>query len=64
MAKYEVIKPWHGVKSGEIVDIETLHPSLKPHVRMIQGEVGGELSPATPAATAGRSRKPKQESEQ
>ena len=63
MAKYEVMKPWHGVKSGEVVDIETLHPSLKPHVRLIQGDISGELTPATPAATSGRSRKSKQESE-
>lgn len=63
MAKYEVIKSWHGVKSGEVVDIETLHPSLKPHVRPIQEADAGELIPATPNATSGKSRKTKQESE-
>jgi hypothetical protein len=32
MAKYQVIKAWHGVSVGDVVEIEKLHPSLKPHV--------------------------------
>lgn len=61
MAKYEVVRPWHGVAVGDVVDIETLHPSLQPHLIPIKGESAGELTPATPAAASGRGRKPKQE---
>lgn len=35
MDKYEVILPWHGVSVGDMVEFETLHPSLKPNVRVI-----------------------------
>ncbi|EAZ3238671.1 glycoprotein, partial [Salmonella enterica subsp. enterica serovar Tennessee] len=26
MAKYEVVRPWFGVKVGDVVDIKELHP--------------------------------------
>ncbi len=29
MAKYEVIRPWHGVTVGDVVEFESLHPALK-----------------------------------
>ncbi|NIF57532.1 glycoprotein [Enterobacter sp. Ap-916] len=61
MARYEVVKPWHGVAVGDVVDMDTLHPALQPHLRLIKGEAAGELTPATPAAASGRGRKPKQE---
>lgn len=51
MAKYEVIRPWHGVKRGDVVEIEKLHSALKSNVRLLNGEVA-ELDPATPAATS------------
>lgn len=50
--KYEVIKPWHGVAKGDVVQLETLHPSLKPHVRKLSGKASAELVPATPNATS------------
>lgn len=50
MAKYEVIRPWHGVKVGDVVEMKELHPALKSNLRLINGEAGGELTPATPAA--------------
>lgn len=49
--KYEVIKPWHGVSLGDVVQLEKLHPSLKSHVRKLSGKASAELSPATPDAT-------------
>ncbi|KMK17794.1 hypothetical protein [Pluralibacter gergoviae] len=58
MAKYEVVRPWNGVTLGQVVEIDKLHPALKSNVRLMRGEAGGELSPATPAAgTDAKSRK-------
>lgn len=57
MAKYEVIIPWYGVEKGEVVDIENLHPALKPNVRKLSTEAA-ELVPATPKA---KSKKDKEE---
>ncbi len=58
MAKYEVIRPWNGVKRGDVVEIKELHPALKSNVRLMQGEAGGELVPATPdGGTGEKSRK-------
>ena len=50
--KYEVIKPWHGVAAGDVVQLEKVHPSLKSHVRKISGTASAELVPATPSATS------------
>lgn len=58
MAKYEVIRPWHGVTVGDVVEFESLHPVLKPNVRLKRGDAGGTLNPATPGAgNDGKSRK-------
>ncbi|HID4130772.1 TPA: hypothetical protein ACXE8V_001073 [Pluralibacter gergoviae] len=58
MAKYEVVRPWNGVKVGDVVELKELHPALKSNVRLMRGEAGGELTPATPAAgTDAKSRK-------
>lgn len=48
--KYEVIKPWHGVALGDVVDLGKVHPSLKPHVRKLSDKAAAELVPATPGA--------------
>lgn len=57
MAKYEVIRPWHGVKLGDVVEIEELHTALQSNVRPLKGEAA-ELKPATPSAgTENKSRK-------
>jgi hypothetical protein len=50
MAKYEVIRPWHGVAIGDVVEFENLHPALKPNVRLMRGAAAGELNVATPGA--------------
>ncbi|MGP1216176.1 hypothetical protein [Serratia sp. CY34543] len=50
MAKYEVIRPWNGVEIGDVLELEKLHPALKSNVRLMRGEAGGELIPATPDA--------------
>lgn len=49
--KYEVIKPWHGVSLGDVVEFEKLHPALKPNVRKLSGKASAELTPATPNAS-------------
>lgn len=53
MAKYEVIRPWHSVSRGDVVELATLHPALEANVRLLVGEVAGELTPATPNAGSG-----------
>lgn len=60
MAKYQVTKPWHGVIAGQVVEMDGLHPSLKPHVILISE---GELAPATPEAKTSRKRKTESEDE-
>ncbi|EJG0961382.1 hypothetical protein C4G95_RS20465, partial [Vibrio parahaemolyticus] len=55
--KYRVIIPWHGVKKGQIVKFEKLHPALKPNVEPVEyvaeKSTGGQLTPATPSADSG-----------
>lgn len=56
--KYEVIKPWHGVAKGDVVQLETVHSALKSHVRRISDKASAELVPATPnAGTDAKARK-------
>ncbi len=50
--KYEVIKPWHGVAVGDVVQLEKVHPSLKSHVRKLSDKASAELTPATPTGTS------------
>jgi hypothetical protein len=50
--KYEVIKPWHGVAKGDVVELNTVHPSLKSHVRKLSDKASSALTPATPTATS------------
>lgn len=61
MPKYEVVRGWYGVKVGDVVEMEKVHPSLESHLRLMRGEAGGALTPATPGAgndgTGGKSRK-------
>lgn len=49
MAKYEVIRPWHGVSKGAVVDLKHLHPALKANVRPL-GSEAAELVPAISGA--------------
>ncbi|YCF39279.1 glycoprotein [Pseudomonas aeruginosa] len=55
--KYEVVRPWHGVAAGDVVEIDDLHPALKANVRPLKGEVA-ELVPASPEATAPKRGRP------
>ena len=50
--KYEVIRPWHGVALGAVVELKKLHPALKSNVRPLKGQAA-ELVAATPDATTG-----------
>lgn len=55
MAKYEVVRPWFGVKVGDVVELKELHPALKSHVIKLSDAA---LTPATPeAGTDVKSRK-------
>lgn len=48
MARYLVVNPWVGGPSaGEVVEIETLHPSLASHVQKLPKEL--EVSTPEPA---------------
>lgn len=38
MAKYQVIRPWFGVKMGQIVDLEKVHPALAANVRPVAAD--------------------------
>lgn len=60
--KYEVIRPWFGVKLGDVVELKQLHPALKANVRPLKGHAamidatdseGVKLIPATPTAQSG-----------
>lgn len=33
--KYEVIRAWHGVEVGDIIETDKLHSALNAHVRLI-----------------------------
>ncbi|WP_071608920.1 glycoprotein [Entomohabitans teleogrylli] len=63
MAKYEVVRPWHGVALGDVVEFEKLHPSLKSHLRPISSAAAAsatpaaEVTPATPAASSNKEQK-------
>ncbi len=60
MAKYEVIRPWNGVAKGDVISLDSLHPALASNVRLMVGEAGGELKPATPdSSIAAKDRKAK-----
>jgi hypothetical protein len=52
MAKdYKVIIPWFGVSKGEVISLETVHPSIEPNVILVSDESGGaKLEVATPEA--------------
>jgi len=32
MAKYQVVRAWHGVTVGQVVEMEKVHPSLKANI--------------------------------
>ena len=56
--KYQVIRPWHGVKIGDVVEFEKLHPSLKSHVIKLSVSSAGYFSPASSdAGTDAKTRK-------
>lgn len=42
MAKYQVVRPWHGVKKGAVLTLDRVHPALAANVMEItdDGRVG------------------------
>lgn len=64
MPKYEVMRPWHGVKAGQVFEADQLHPALASHVREVPIQTEAELTPAPPeAGTTKRGRQAKLENE-
>lgn len=59
--RYEVIRSWHGVSVGEVIETDNLHEALKPNVRLIP-EVA--QAPALEVATPRRGRPPKEQFEE
>ncbi|OAE52873.1 glycoprotein [Achromobacter insolitus] len=57
MPKYEVIRPWHGVKAGDVLELSRVHPALKSNVRQL-GSEAAELVAATPEASMPRRGRP------
>lgn len=59
MAKYEVIRPWHGVKRGQVIELDKMNPAFKSNLRPVRDEA--ELVPATPEATTPKRGRPRKE---
>lgn len=51
MDKYRVIIPWFGVKKGDIIETDKLHPALLPNVEVVEDR---KLEVATPVKTEPR----------
>ncbi|MDT4872351.1 hypothetical protein FQZ97_1075290 [compost metagenome] len=51
-----MIRPWFGVKRGDVVELESVHHALLPNVRPLVGEAA-ELVPATPEAASDKPRR-------
>lgn len=46
MKSYEVVRPWYGVKVGQVVELDDeLHPALKSNVRLMPQQAGQEVAP-------------------
>ncbi len=43
MAKYQVVRAWHGVTVGQVVEMEKVHPALKSNVREVSGMSVGRV---------------------
>lgn len=55
MSRYLVMRPWGNVQKGEVIESDSLHPALLPHVQLIEDERALEV------ATPRRGRKRKEE---
>lgn len=47
--KYEVIRAWHGVEIGDVIETDKLHDALKAHVRQIASVEPEKKSEPEPA---------------
>ena len=43
--KYEVVIPWNGVTRGQILELDSVHPSLEANVRLVVAEQRTESVP-------------------
>lgn len=46
---YEVIRAWHGVEVGDVIETNKLHDALKAHVRQIASVEAEKKSDPEPA---------------
>lgn len=52
--KYEVIRPWFGVKRGDTVEFETVPNALKANVRLIGGKAAKQSDEAAKTLAAAK----------
>lgn len=50
MALYEIVRPWHGVNKGDVIELDKVHFALESHVK--SASKGVTLAPATPEAAS------------
>lgn len=48
MPKFQVVVPWFGVKQGDVVELDRVHPSLAANVRLASS--AAELTESAPLA--------------
>lgn len=52
MAKYIVQTPWFGVKKGDIIEVDKIHPALENNVELLKEGTERTLQVATPSSQA------------
>lgn len=50
MTAYRVTRAWFGVRVGDVVETDSLHPALASHVEPMPKQERGRLEVATPDA--------------
>ena len=50
MKKYLVVNPWLGVKKGDVIETDSIHPAIAADVKLIEED--RKLEVATPKAKA------------
>lgn len=61
--KYEVIRAWHGVEVGDIIDTDKLHDALKAHVRQIAEKESAKKEVVEPEEKPARRGRPPKDKE-
>lgn len=61
--KYEVIRAWHGVEVGDVIETDKLHPALNAHVRLIAEKEAAKKEVAEPEEKPVRRGRPPKDKE-